>query len=361
MKTNLLRKNFLSYILIIAFFMASPFFLLFPRQVANATEGVLSIAGQEQISIDTSNFQLTATLRGSQVYTARNIVWKFELNGNVSTAITSNIGAEVNNSIATFAKALYPQQAGEVGTATAYIESNGKDIYKATWQVLFVKNESSNISIVPNTLTQEYNANGEYEYFQLSLNAKDVPQGETIDWLLLSSNGKYVNIAGENSTTLNYKPTAPGEYTFKAKIGNVFTRTLQLTVKYATLGRRLVVKEPLIEKNRNGLDTYFFELENIDEDAHDVENINWYKKGHSTPLQYGGKSFLFQPTAYATYQIYAKYDNNISSTPPSNEFLVEIKIDRTQDILWFSLALFGVLAVGLVFLIRKNIKNDKVW
>ncbi len=375
MKTFCFKNKFFNKVLLVMLLVAGVFFAAPTPKTTYASEGYMFIAGPDTVLTTENNFQLTAILRGSTAFNAANVVWSFEIDGQNNSSITIIESPETNHSVAEFKNELFSEHENKIGTATAVVRSGTSVVYEAVWQVLFVKPETSVAIINSNNDTQVFNPEGEYEAFELNLNSNSNIKPNSAVWMMSLNNNKFVTQenTSQDKNTFSFTPEKPGTYLFKASFAQletvdgeevetlITTEVLKLTVGFKQFDGKLQLSKTLVKKDRNGLHTYLFELENLQENIHDTNNINWYRDGHAIPLQYGGSSFLFKPNTYATYHIYAKYDGVEDLPNQSIKRRLEIKIDRTKEILYAFIGFVGVLAVGLVFVINRKIKNDKVW
>ena len=215
------------------------------------------------------------------------------------------------------------------------------------------KTSPSPLSIVPlSSIKQQYSAN-ELSPFVMSVSGLEEEQ--SIQWYMLQNTNKFVKAPGVSTQrTFSYTPTSAGEFIFKAKVGGEVSQSFKVSVDYVPI-TQIDFSVSMQTENRNGFNTYLFRITNLNA-SNDVANINWFIEGYSSPIQYGGTNFLFQPTAYGTYRIVARY-----GTVKSTTHTIEVKIDRTLEILIGSGILVGIMAIGLVIIIIKNIKSEKIW
>lgn len=215
------------------------------------------------------------------------------------------------------------------------------------------KTSPSPLSIQPQTsITQQYSPNNMSAFVFSVAGLEEV---ETVQWYMLENSNKYIIAPGtSNQRTYSYTPTKAGEFTFKAMVDTEISQAFKVTVEYAPI-TTIDFTVSLQTENRNGFNTYLFRITNLDS-TNDIDNLNWYIEGYTNPIQYGGTMFLFQPTAYGTYRIVARYGSVKSIT-----HTIDVKINRTVEILIGSLVVVGVMGIGLLIIIIRNIKREKVW
>lgn len=180
-----------------------------------------------------------------------------------------------------------------------------------------------------------------------------------VEWFEKTSGNKFIKIPDENSSTYSYTPTGPGSKTIVAKVGEYYSLPKTVYVTYVPF-YTISFKVSQLTNAKNGLNKYRFVIEGLSSTEHDIDNINWYIQGYNNPVQYGGLVYDFQPTSYAYYRIVAKYEGEYG-VAQSDPYLIEIKIDRTREILFGFLILVGVMGIFTTIGIVRRIKKEKIW
>lgn len=355
MKTNKFKTAFFTGTLALCCLLFAAIFFGKTTGVAHARNGALEIVGSDYLnaSQNPNSVEYTATLINSEAFTSSDIQWFF--NGSIISASFYEQGTTTSSSTVKISYTFYNQLAdGEFATIVARIYSGGQIAYEAQKDVQIVRQESS-VVISANMQQQAFNENQNYQPFIFSINSPVITTQE-VTWFIEDVNAKFNPLAPQaltNSYTLNV--TKPGTYTVVAKVDNTFSNIITVFVLFES-PQGLFLTDKVIG-TKNGFDVYELTLTGITEN-HNQEQIIWFRNGYSTPLQYGGQTFVFEPNAYTKYEIYATYGlTNIKS----NQFVADIKIDRTMEIVTFTLSIFAFMATGLVIVIYRNVKKDRVW
>ncbi len=357
MRTKNIKISLLSSAMLFAVLVLGMILLPMKSSFANASQGSLEIVGPNIINTaeNPTNIEFTATLTGSETYNSDDIEWYYQQTLLSNTYVSQ--GTTTNSSTLKLPSIYYgAESSGTFVTIYARINnSNGVGAYETEKEVMILK-PANPVAISVNTSFQNYNPEGVYNQFTFTIINPTITT-QNVTWYLSESNGKYNPLPVQALADRYYlSVSGPGNYTVIAKVDNQFSSPITAKVYHATISS-LFLNYEVVDKNDLGFDIYKFTLQGLTEN-HDLANINWYRKGYSTPLQYGGDTFLFDPNFYATYQIFARYEQNEIE---SNSFLLEIKIDRTLEIIIFYSIIVGIMSVGLVILIYRNIKKDKVW
>lgn len=181
-----------------------------------------------------------------------------------------------------------------------------------------------------------------------------------IEWYEQTGENKFVKIEDATNTTYSFIPLKPGTRTVLAKVGQYYSLPKTVYVTYVPFFE-LSFDVTQLTNNASGLNKYQFVIDGLSSIENDVDNINWYIQGYTNPVQYGGLIFEFQPTSYAYYRIVARYEGDYGEHISSEPYLIEIKIDRTAEILIVTLSVFLVMSVFLVIGIVRRVKKEKVW
>lgn len=360
MKTKTLKTNFLFSTILFALLLLGSF-SNFLKPTVFAFDGWLEIVGPDYINVVESPDQVefTAILSGSERFSSSDIEWYY--NGSLISSIYYVQGTTTNSSTLRLTSSFYSGAVSDsFVTVSAKINDGGITVYEAEKEIM-IFNQVNEIQLEVRvngvaTNFQNFNLQGVYSPFEFKIISPAIITQNVI-WYLKAEDKKY------NPMPLQAYPDSyqlsnlkPGTYIMLAKIDDKFSNPISARIYHQSFSS-LSLDYQALEKNELGFTTYKFFLQNVTQN-HDIENINWYRKGYSTPLQYGGDTFLFEPSSYSTYQIYARYEPDQIE---SNSFLLEIKIDRTKDILIFASVIVGVMAVGLFILIYRNVKKDKIW
>lgn len=184
------------------------------------------------------------------------------------------------------------------------------------------------------------------------------PQKTQICWYLKTSTNKYTKLSG-NGVEYVFTPTQPGTFVFKASVNDVFSQTVTIKIKYKTITSLKLACHRDTENSTN-LDRYTFTIENIDSN-YDLDNIMWYSSQYGL-MQEGGKTYSFQATSYETVNIYAVYTDSATNTKIESDYYpLEIKINRTKEVLIGCAILFGVMTVFLIVGCIRMKKRDRIW
>lgn len=354
------RKNTINkFLIVLAFFTVALLgtFIMPSANNAIASGGSLEIAGPDKILTSESHVEFSATLINSS-YGLENIEW-FYNNTSISQIYYSE-GTTTHTSILRLEDSFYGSGANTSAKISARINVGGVEIYNAEKTVV-IESATYSVSIyIDGNTSQSFNETGEYEPFLFRISYPSTP-AENVTWFLLEGHNKYNPLSpqafGDRYSLSVY---ASGTYTVIAKVGDNFSNQATAVVEHKPVNpSEFLLSYKVLGKSSLGFDIYEFSITGIDKE-HDLDSISWYRRGYNTPLQYGGDTFVFEPNSYATYQIFAKYEGAHYNLE-SNSFVVEIKIDRTKDIFIFTSIVVGVMAVGLVILIYRNIKKDKIW
>lgn len=221
--------------------------------------------------------------------------------------------------------------------------------------ILIFKTSASPLTVVPNGEISKVFSPHMIPFSFTVQGLEDDP----VQWYMLANSNKYVKVSNAYSTarTYSFAPEKPGTYAFIAKVGDYYSDPFVVTAQYATI-TSINFTVSLQNENRNGFNTYLFRITNLDS-THDIDNINWYIVGYTTPVQYGGTTFVFQPSSYGTYRIRAQYGT--SQNAPSDEHTIDVKINRTKEILIGAGIAVAIMGIGLIITIVRNVKNEKIW
>lgn len=324
-----------------------------------APETTLEIeASQQQILIGNKQpVQFVATLSSTDTYTSASVEWL--ING-------SKINAQTGISIDTT----------QSDKSILTIDHNWEYFFnintETTWTVVAKVSQtifdSASISFVFSNVTNvTLRAMGNTTQ-QMSDNMTNVrlvaewdgyPQSTDINWYVKTTTNKYSKLSGKASEYI-FVPTTPGQFVFKASVNGIFSQTITINIKYKTI-TSLKISCHKDTNNSTGLDKYTFTLDNIDSN-YDLSNINWYIKEFDSIMQEGGKSFTFQATTYQTVRVYAVYTDQATNTKIESEYYpLEIKINRTKEILIGCGILFGVMTIFLIVGCIRMKKRDRIW
>lgn len=351
-----MKKKFISFLLLTSFLC---FGLVFALKI-NSGQNVVFAAENEDIIItgtsfvnlenSQTQFSLVATVSDTVAFSGTNVVW-FVNNSSVPSAKYSAFGKK---STLTFVKEDYANITADTTWAVkAQIEENPAVF--ATFTILFKKSSSpvTIINITPQV--QEYSES--FTPFEMYV---ENPNNQPVSWFKLDINNKFISLPLQAiPEEFTFTPILPGSYSFVAKVGEFYSDIFTFTTKHKPLTE---LKLSLSEQQNNslGFKNYLFTITNVD-DSNDIANIKWYIKGYTNPVQYGGRTFLFEPTQYASYTIYARYSEPNEPEINSDQINLVIKIDRTLEVIAFTGGLILVMGIGLIIIIKVKIKNDKVW
>lgn len=346
-------RKYLNFVLIlVVIFAAIGIANLFkPASVAFAADDAILIEEVQTVNVydeDVNFFTVTATVI-SNTLNGSNVEWL--LNG---ALVTNNVvapSAAPNTSVVK----IYRIDFKDVSSLDVWVfraRIAGQPTIYDEVSVTFKTNPSP-ISIKPQTpITQQYSPNGMTPFI---LKVEGLEEETSVQWYTLENSNKFVAAVGtSNQRFYSFTPTSAGEFTFRAKVGTELSPAFKVSVEYAPI-INIDVTVSLQLENRNGFNSYLFKITNLDS-SNDIENLNWYIEGYANPIQYGGTTFLFQPTAYGTYRIVARYGVIKSTT-----HTIDVKIDRTVEILIGSAAVVAAMGIALLIIIIKNIKSEKIW
>ena len=356
MKKNVLLKTF-----VIAMFglsALSTWFAFAPNSnhVAHADSSVIIINPIAPVSINES-FNVRATLIGS-TYSGVDIEWL--INNQVVTQI-NKIEIPSDAPEASVLKMYSSEYKNQVQNQEVWVfQARLKQVHSVSAYTT-VTFKSSDNPLTINALTsqkQTYSSTPSPFTFEVI----GLEEETAVEWFTLANSNKYIKVAGATQRTYTFTPQEAGKYSFVAKVGTVFSDNFEVAVEYKPLPDKLEFTVNQTTDNASGFNTYIFELSGVNA-SNDVDNINWYIQGQQLPAQYGGSTFIFEPSSYITYRIYAKYTNpeNTTETLSSESYTIEVRIDRTADILIGSAITIAVIGIGTLISIIVNIKREKIW
>lgn len=346
------------FFLISLFILTSMLFSGFFGSIKQNTFADSSIVSIDPVAVvcvydeNISFFTIRATVAGS-TYEGDDVEWL--LNGNVITDSFKITNPTQDSSVLKMYRIEYSHvTASDIWYFTARIKSQHS--INALVPVMF-KLEESPLTISPISLpTQTYRS---FNMNPFSFTVDGLIEETSIQWFMLSNSNKYIKALGETSTqrTYTFVPIRAGDFVFVVKVGDVISYPFTVRVDFLPI-EEIDFEVSQTTQNSNGFNTYLFTIKNIDS-SYDLANINWYIVGYTSPVQYGGANYVFQPTAYGTYRIRAQYGTGTSAR--IDEQTIEIKINRTLEIVIATASFVGVLGLGLLFVILKNIKREKIW
>lgn len=354
MKKNVLFKTFILALFALSAFGTS-FIFANNNKTANASSSVILITPLEPITTTQSFFTVEATLINSS-FTGTSIEWL--INNQLVTQVNKievPSGSPEKSLLKMFNSEYKNASNQEVWIFQARLKTNTS---VSAFTTVTFKDSSNPLTI--NALTsqkQTYSTTiSPFSFEVLGL------QDETsIEWYKLDNTNKYTRISGANQRTYTFAPDEAGKYSFVAKVGNVYSDNFMVSVDYKPLPTQLKFTVTQATDNASGFNTYLFELTDVN-NANDVDNINWFIQGQQLPVQYGGSTFVFEPSSYITYRIYAKYTNpETNETKSSDSHTIEVRIDRTLDIIIGSSIAIGIMGIGLIISIIVHVKKEKVW
>lgn len=350
-----MKKYFKFSLLLILIYVAVGMVNLFlPAGIAFADGPTVTIDPVPTVNVYDESLQfftVTARVSSSETLTGYDIEWLF--NGVAITdpyKVTTPSSAPKTSVIKMYHVEFSSVSALDVWTFRARLRTQ-PTVY-AEVSVTF-KTSPSPLSVVPQTaIRQQYSPN---ELTPFVFGVEGLEEETSIQWYMLENTNKFIVAPGASTgRTYSYNPTSAGEFTFRAKVGNEISQAFKVIVEYVPI-TEIEFTVSLQLENSNGFNTYLFRITNLNS-SNDITNVNWYIEGYSTPIQYGGTSFLFQPTAYGTYRIVARHGSVKSTT-----HTIDVKIDRTVEILIGSGVVVAIMGIGLIITIIKNIKSEKIW
>lgn len=351
------KTNFFVFILLLLTLVFTPFANI--QSSFAMPETTIGIeASQQQILIgNKQSVQFVATLSSTDTYTSAEIEWL--INGskiNAQTGISIDT-TQNDKSILTIDhnwEYFFNISAETTWTVVAKVSST----ISANTNLSFIFTDVTSVTLraMGNT-TQQMSDN--MTNVRLVAEWDGYPQSTDINWYMKTTTNKYTKLSGKTSEYV-FIPTTPGQFVFKASVNGIFSQTITINIKYKTI-TSLKISCHKDTNNSTGLDKYTFTLDNIDSN-YDLSNIKWYIKEFDSIMQEGGKSFTFQATTYQTVRVYAVYTDQATSTKIESEYYpLEIKINRTKEILIGCGIFLGVMTIFLIVGCIRMKKRDRIW
>lgn len=295
--------------------------------------------------------EFVATLSSVDEYNPSQILWF--INGSSMTQTITVLG---NTSTLRVEKSQYSNIVSKtMWTITAKISIN--DDVSASKQLSFDFSSIESVRLnINGPLVQEISNNITPVIFQAQY--EGYPSTTTYQWFEKSYANKYTRVTN-SSNTLTVTPTKPGVYTYKVNINGVFSEPKSIKVNYKPVSE-IVVDCKQVTDNATGLNRYIFTITNLTE-QNDLSKVRWYSR-QTGLMQIGGLSYEIQASLYGSYHIYAIFEDTETQLKiESNIYPLEIKIDRTKEILIACSVLFGLMLIILIIGIIRAVKRDKIW
>jgi len=315
-------------------------------------------ASQRQVLIgNKQSVEFVATLSSTDTYVSTGIEWFInESKINAQTGITIDT-TQNDKSVLTIDYNWAYFNNVNVETTWTVVAKVSQSVSDSV-ELSFVFSNVANVTLraLGNT-TQQMSDN--MTNVRLIVEWEGYPQSTDINWYVKTTTNKYTKLS---SKTIEYVfvPSTPGQFVFKASVNGVFSQTVAINIKYKTI-TSLKISCHKDTNNSTGLDKFTFTLDNVDSN-YDLSNINWYIKESDSILQEGGKTFTFQATTYQTVRVYAVYTDQTTNTKIESEYYpLEIKINRTKEILIGCGILLGVMTIFLIIGCIRMKKRDRIW